>query len=170
MNWDGIQVTLYTQWDAGTAFLVAPNNRHPEFKLSANPQKANSYLLSFKTGYMHDCWTSCSALDEVGTDDPPAVTNFPEITECDSSLQANTVTALAPVISALGEDETSIRRLEGKVTVPFQHVPTIDRVRMVYLPGVVPVSGGGAWEDLVVIVLAMSGGPVEEGGASGPPH
>lgn len=170
MNWDGIQVKLYTQWDAGAEFLVAPNNRHPEFKLAANPQKANSYLLSFKKGYMHDCWTTCSALDEVGTDDPPAVTNFPEITECDPDLQANTVKALAALTSCLGNDNTPIRRLEGKVTVPFQHTPTIDRVRMVYLSGVVPVSGGGPWEDLVVVVLAMSGGTEEEGGASGPPH
>lgn len=172
MNWDGLRVRLYTKWDEGGRLFLntAPNGRHPEFMLTAHPHKDSCYQLSFKKGYMHECWFSCGTLEEAGTDDPPAITDFPYITDSDSQLDAKAHTALMNLIKSLYSATTSIKRLEGTMNVVYQNVPTTDRVRIVYLSGVVPVTGGGAMEDLVVVILCKRSGSQEEGGASGPPH
>jgi hypothetical protein len=172
MNWNGKRVTLYSKWgDGGNAFLVAPNGRNPEFTLNQSPIRNCAYLVSYSRGYMHECWYDCEPLVEMGTEDPPAITDFPELVPCDPNIDRETQKALAPVLAELAKNDTNIKRIEGFMDVVYQGQKVTDRVRMTYLTGVVPVRGGAEPEDLVVIWLSYKdgGGPQEDGGASGPP-
>ncbi len=173
MDWSGKTITLYAKWEeGGLAFLVAPNKRHPEFTLQklegSNPP---AYYVAYVQGYMNGNWSHCGALTEVGSGDPPQVYNFPELNDSDPDLDDKCHDALVDVIADLRDDCTQTRRLEGKMSVVFKGHHYVDRVRMVWLKSVVPVSGGGPKDDLVVIdLMKLSGGTVENGGASGPPH
>jgi len=174
MDWDGIQVTIYTEHDVGgETFLPAPNNRHPTFRLryvqGSNPR---AYKIEFARGYMQDCWSRCSQLVEEGADSPPPVTGLVHLVENDPSINDKYGRSLLGLLGKMQRVNSTLKMLRGTMPVVFKGQQQTDLVRIAYLTGVVPVDDGGPPDDLVVVALAPAqpGGPQENGGGSGPPR
>jgi hypothetical protein len=65
-------------------------------------------------------------------------------------------------------------RLEGLMSVTYQGVPRVDRVRMYYFDGAIDL-GKAITSDLVVVYVDFADtsgefSPLENGGGSGPPN
>jgi len=174
MDWDGIQVTIYTKHDVGgKTFLPAPNHRHPTFKLHYVPgSNPRAYKIEFARGYMQDCWSRCSPLVEEGADSPPPLTDLVHLVEDDPSINDKYGRSLLGLLGKMQKVNSTLKMLRGTMPVVFQGQQQTDLVRIVYLTGVVPVDDGGPPDDLVVVALAPArpGGPQENGGGSGPPR
>jgi hypothetical protein len=177
MNWDGIRVTIYAMYDeGGRRFMQSPNGRHPTFTLRLVPgSKPVAYKVLFDNGYMHPCWSGCEPLKATaGSRPPPAVTGLLPLVEGNATeINKNYGEKLADLFAQMQVPDSPLLMLEALMPVTVDGVSRTDRVRMIYLTGVVPIDANTPNDDLVVIALAYAdgqGGLQENGGGSGPPH
>jgi hypothetical protein len=177
-TWENMSVTItQTSGDGGKINFDDARIQPPRFTFrgvympvpNACPELSH-YRVDFDAGYMVDWWSSVS-LFPLGNTPLPAISPLPPY-ENTPKIRALYHEALFSIRRQLSSGNGSYQRLEGLMGVIYGGEPVVDRVTVVYQDDAVHNSDGTT-SPLVVFTFQYADGvfhPLENGGASGPPH
>jgi hypothetical protein len=179
-KWDNMVVNITQTWGEGGRLLFdqAPI-QPPRFTLNGiyRPMTDGTLALSyyqvgFDAQYMVDYWAGI-ALFPLGLEPVPPLSGLPPWNGSAAVAELYSH-ELLQIRKELIKAACNFTRLEGLMSVTYQGVPRVDRVRMYYFDGAIDL-GNKITSDLVVVYLDFADtsgdfSPLENGGGSGPPN
>jgi hypothetical protein len=179
-KWDNCVVKITQTWGEGGRLLFDQSPiQPPRFTLNGvyRPMKDDKlalayYQVGFDAQYMVDYWAGI-ALFPLGLQPLPALSGLPPWNGSAAVAELYNH-QLLQIRKELIKAACNFTRLEGLMSVTYQGVPRVDRVRMYYFDGAIDL-GKAITSDLVVVYVDFADtsgefSPLENGGGSGPPN